>query len=60
MSQPEGKLLYEERRRVKNEQSLQCLWDNFKHPNIDTAEFLKREEKKNGTEEIFEEIKAKG
>ena len=60
MSKPEGKLTQEEKKRVKNEQNLQGLWDNIKRPNICTVECLKKEEKNNGTEEIFEEIQARG
>lgn len=53
MNKPEAKLIYEEKRRVKNEQSLQCLWDNIKCSDICTAEFSKEEKGKKGTEEIF-------
>ena len=38
------------------EDSLRDLWDNIKHTNIRTIGVPEEEEKKKGTEKIFEEI----
>ena len=38
------------------EDSLRDLWDNIKHTNIRIIRVPEEEEKKNGTEKIFEEI----
>ena len=38
------------------EDSLRALWDNIKHTNIWIIEVPEEEEKKEGTEKIFEEI----
>ena len=38
------------------EDSLRDLWDNIKHTNIRIIGVLEEEEKKKGTETIFEEI----
>ena len=38
------------------EDSLRDLWDNIKHPNIRIIGVPEEEEKKKGTEKIFEEI----
>ena len=38
------------------EDSLRDLWDNMKHTNIQITGVLEEEEKKKGTEKIFEEI----
>ena len=38
------------------EDSLRNLWDNIKHTNIRIIGVLEEEEKKKGTEKIFEEI----
>ena len=40
--------------------SLRDLWDNIKHTKIWIIEVPKKEEKKKGSEKIFEEIKVKG
>ena len=38
------------------EDSLRDLWDNMKHTNIQITGVLEEEEKKKGTEKIYEEI----
>ena len=38
------------------EGSLRDLWDNIKHSNIQTIKVPEEEERKKGTEKIFEEI----
>jgi len=38
------------------EESLRELWDNIKHTNTQVIWVLEEEEKKKGTEKIFEEI----
>ena len=44
-------------KRVKRiEDSLRDLWDNIKHTNIQIIGVPEKEEKKKGTEKIFEEI----
>ena len=45
-----------EKRRKRNEDSLRDLWDNIKCNNIWIIEVPEEEEKKEGTEKIFEEI----
>ena len=40
----------------RTEESLRDLWDNIKHTNIWVIGVPEEEEKKKGTEEIFEEI----
>ena len=45
-----------EKRMKKNEDSLRDLWDNIKRTNIRIIGVPEEEEKKKGTEEIFEEI----
>ena len=45
-----------EKRRKRLEDSLRDLWDNIKHTNIQIIGVPKEEEKKKGTEKIFEEI----
>ena len=45
-----------EKRMKRIEDSLRDLWDNIKHTNILIIGFPKEEEKKKGTEKIFEEI----
>ena len=45
-----------EKRMKRNEDSLRDLWDNIKHNNIRMIGLPKEEEKKKGTEKIFEEI----
>ena len=45
-----------EKRMKKIEDSLRDRWDNIKHTNIRITGFLEEEEKKKGTEKIFEEI----
>ena len=44
----------EEKRILKNEDSVRSLWDNFKHTNIRITEVLEAEEKE--TENLFEKI----
>ena len=45
-----------EKRMKRTEDSLRDLWDNIKRTNIRIIGVLEEEEKKKGTEEIFEEI----
>ena len=45
-----------EKRMKRIEDTLRELWDNIKHTNIRIIGVLEEEEKKKGTEEIFEEI----
>ena len=45
-----------EKRMKRNEDSLRDLWDNIKHTNIWIIGASEEEEKKKGTEKIFEEI----
>ena len=45
-----------EKRMKWTEDSLRDLWDNMKHTNIRIIGVPEEEEKKNGTEKIFEEI----
>ena len=45
-----------EKRMKRTEDSLRDLWDNIKHTNIRIIEVPEEEEKKKGTEKIFEEI----
>ena len=45
-----------EERMKRIEDSLRDRWDNIKHTNIRITGFLEEEEKKKGTEKIFEEI----
>ena len=45
-----------EKRMKRNEDSLGDFWDNIKHTNIRIIGALEDEEKKKGTEKIFEEI----
>ena len=40
----------------KNEDSVRCLWDNFKHTNIWIIGVLEGEEKEQEIENIFEKI----
>ena len=46
----------EEKRMKIIEDSLRDLWDNIKHTNIQIIGATEEEEKKKGTEKIFEEI----
>ena len=45
-----------ENRTKRTEDSLRDIWDNIKHTNIQIIEVPEEEEKKKGTEKIFEEI----
>ena len=45
-----------EKRMKRIEDSLRDLWDNIKHTNIRIIRVPEEEEKKKGTEKIFEEI----
>ena len=45
-----------EKRMKRNEESLRELWDNIKHTNIRIIGVLEEEEKKKGSEKVFEEI----
>ena len=45
-----------EKRMKRNEDSLRDFWDNIKHTNIRIIGVPEEEEKKKGTEKIFEEI----
>ena len=45
-----------EKRMKRNEDSLRDLWDNIKHNNISITGVPEEEERKKGTEKIFEEI----
>ena len=45
-----------EKRMKRSENSLRDLWDNIKHTNIRIIGVPEEEEKKKGTEKIFEEI----
>ena len=45
-----------EKRMKRIEDSLRDLWDNIKHPNIQIVGVPEEEEKKKGSEKIFEEI----
>ena len=45
-----------EKRMKRTENSVRDLWDNIKHNNIRIIEVSEEEEKKKGTEKIFEEI----
>ena len=45
-----------EKRMKRIEKSLRDIWDNIKRTNIWTIGFPEEEEKKKGTEKIFEEI----
>ena len=45
-----------EKRMKRTEDSLRDLWDNIKHTNIGIIGVPEEEEKKKGTEKIFEEI----
>ena len=45
-----------EKKKKRIEDSLRDLWDNIKCPNIQIIGVLEEEEKKKGTEKIFEEI----
>ena len=45
-----------EKRMKRLEDSLRDLWDNIKHTNIRIIGIPEEEEKKKGTEKIFEEI----
>ena len=45
-----------EKRMKRIEDSLRDLWDNIKHTNIQIIGVPEEEEKKKGTEKIFEEI----
>ena len=47
---------YKEKRMERIEESLRDHWDNIKHTNIKILEVSEEEEKKKGTEKIFEEI----
>ena len=40
----------------RNEDNLRNLWDNVKHPNIQTIGVLEEEDKKKDHEKVFEEI----
>ena len=40
----------------RNEDSLRDLWDNIKCTNIQIIGFIEEEEKKKGTEKIFEQV----
>ena len=46
----------EEKRMKRIEESLRDLWNNIKHTNIQIIGVQEEEEKKKGTEKIFEEI----
>ena len=45
-----------EKRMKRIEESLRDLWDNIKRTNIQIIGVAEKEEKKKGTEKIFEEI----
>ena len=45
-----------EKKMKRIEDSLRALWDNIKHTNIRITGVPEKEEKKKGTEKIFEEI----
>ena len=45
-----------QKKNPKNENSLKYLWDNIKHNNICIIGVPKREEREQGTENLFEEI----
>ena len=45
-----------EKRMKRNEDSLRDLWNNIKNTNIRIIRVPEEEEKKKGTEKIFEEI----
>ena len=45
-----------EKRMKRTEDSLRDLWDNIKHTNIRIIGVPEEEERKKGTEKIFEEI----
>ena len=45
-----------EKRMKRTEDSLRDLWDNIKHTNIRIIGVPEEEEKKKGTEKIFEEV----
>ena len=45
-----------EKRMKRTEDSLRDLWDNIKHINVQIIGVPEEEEKKKGTEKIFEEI----
>ena len=45
-----------EKRIKRNEDNLRDLWDNVKHPNIQTIGVPEEEDKKKGHEKILEEI----
>ena len=45
-----------EKRMKRTEDSVRDLWDNIKHNNIRIIGVPEEEEKKKGTEKIFEEI----
>ena len=45
-----------EKRIKRIEESLRDLWDNIKFTNIQIIQVVEEEEKKKGTEKIFEEI----
>ena len=45
-----------EKRMKRIEDSLRDFWDNIKHTNIQTTGVTEEEEKKKGTEKIFEDI----
>ena len=48
-----------EKRMERNEDSLRELWDNIKCTNIQIISITEEEEKKKGSEKIFEEIRVK-
>ena len=63
ISEPEGKMVEitaveqnKEKRMKRIQDSLRHLWDNIKHTNIQIIQVPEEEEKKKGTEKIFEEI----
>ena len=47
---------YKEKRMKRTEDNLRDFWDNTKHTNIRIIEVPEEEEKKKGSEKIFEEI----
>ena len=47
---------HKEKRMKRTEDSLRDLWDNIKHTNIRIIGVPEEEEKKKGTEKIFEEM----
>ena len=45
-----------EKRTLKNEDNIRDLWDNVKHPKIQTIGVSEEEDKKKGHEKILEDI----